>query len=106
MECRCQGKTTQVVSYGHLLRLPVETPARQALFEAEIPVKKAKGGQKLTWLKLIEKDLKNITITVTNERGVSTNQKLTEIQVFNLANDRTKWRNMVRRACQLTEAFQ
>ena len=43
--------------YGHLLRLNEKTPARLALEQAERKVKKTKGGQKLTWVKLIGKDL-------------------------------------------------
>ena len=44
--------------YGHLLRLPSDTPARKALAEARRVVKKPRGGQRTTWLCTIEKDLR------------------------------------------------
>ena len=51
--------------YGHFLRLPEDTPAKSALMEARSYACKPKGGQKLTWLKIIDKDLENIQIKVT-----------------------------------------
>ena len=48
--------------YGHLLRLNEKTPARLALKKAERKVKKPKGSQKLTWMKLIGKDLEEYKI--------------------------------------------
>ena len=50
--------------YGHLPRLPEETPAKAALREARKFAPKPRGGQKLTWLKLVDKDLENINIKV------------------------------------------
>ncbi len=41
---------------GHMLRLPEQTPAKQALYAAVRPVKKPRGTPKLTWLGLINKD--------------------------------------------------
>ena len=49
-------KECRMKCHGHLLRLNEKTPARLALKEAERKVKKPKGGQKLTWMKLIGKD--------------------------------------------------
>ena len=46
--------------FGHLMRLNEKTPAQEALKESERKVKKIKGGQKLTWMKLIKDDLKKI----------------------------------------------
>ena len=40
--------------FDHLLRLNEKTPARLALKEVEIKVKKPKGFQKLMWIKLID----------------------------------------------------
>ena len=51
--------------YGHLLRLPEDTPAKAALMEARSYACKPKGGQKLTWLKIIDKEIENIQIKVT-----------------------------------------
>ncbi len=50
--------------YGHLQRLDENTPASQALQEAKRKVKKPKGGQKLTWIKLIEKDFSKTDVPV------------------------------------------
>ena len=49
--------------YGHLMRLPKETPARTALQEAKRKVKQPRGKPRLTWLKLVEKDLGDMGIT-------------------------------------------
>ena len=47
--------------FGHLQRLPKETPARKAYDEAtKRPVKKLRGGQPLTWHRVIERDLNSI----------------------------------------------
>ena len=48
--------------YGHLLRLPEETPAKKALREAQKSSKKPRGDQKQTWLKLIKKDLEKVKV--------------------------------------------
>ena len=51
--------------FGHLLRLPKETPARLAYEEiTQKPVKKLKGGQPLTWLKTIKRDIHSINLTL------------------------------------------
>ena len=69
--------------YGHLLRLNEKTPTRLALKEAERKVKKPKGGQKLTWMKLIEKDLEEY--------------KICRCEAETLTQDRTAWRNVISR---------
>ena len=66
--------------YGHLLRLNEKTPARLALKETERKVKKPKGGQKCTWIKLIGKDLEEY--------------KIPRCEAETLAQDRTAWRNL------------
>ena len=51
--------------FGHLQRLPEDSPARLAYKEVTTkPVKKHKGGQPLTWLKLIERDLNSIQLNI------------------------------------------
>ena len=50
--------------FGHMSRLPEETPVRKAFKEATRPVKKPRGGQKQTWPKLIEKDLKVVNMNL------------------------------------------
>ena len=61
--------------YGHLLRLPEDTPARKSLKEAKNPCKKPRGGRKLTWIKQIEKDLEKVEfkILVKNNKDGSFN---------------------------------
>ena len=67
--------------YGHLLRLNEKTPARLVLKEAERKVKKPKGGQKLTWMELIGKDLEEYKIPI--------------CEAETLAQYRTAWRNLI-----------
>ena len=67
---------------GHALRLNENTPAAQALAEAERPVKNPRGGQKTTWLKCIKAQLKQ-------------NHNLTWEEAKTLAKDRTEWRGLV-----------
>ncbi len=86
--------------YGHLMRLPDDTPAKLALAEAEVYARKPKGGQKTTWLNLIKKDISELTITITDERGVRITQKVKPTLVVELAKDRALWRNMVHSACR------
>ena len=42
--------------FGHLARLPVETPVIKALTEFRRPVRKPKGKQKTTWYQMIKKN--------------------------------------------------
>lgn len=71
---------------GHLLRLPEETPARQALHQAMLPVKRPRGKPKTTWVSLIRKELAeiNIDFCINNMSHVVT-----------LANDRAVWNSLV-----------
>ena len=48
--------------YGHVLRLPDNTPANIALREVRKYVNKPRGGQNLTWIKMIEKDLERAKV--------------------------------------------
>ncbi len=46
---------------GHMLRLPETTPVRLALKDTNINRKKHRGtGNKMTWKKLINRDLSNV----------------------------------------------
>ena len=67
--------------YGYLLRLNEKTPARLALKEAERKVKKTKDGHKMTWMKLIGKDLDE--------------HKIPRCEAETLAQDKTAWRNLI-----------
>ena len=55
--------------YGHVLRPPDNTPAKTALREVRKYAKKPRGGQKLTWIKMIEKDLERARLMVAKEDG-------------------------------------
>ncbi len=73
---------------GHLLRLPSETPAKQALHEALIPVPRPPGRPKTTWISSINEDLKNIDPTL--------KLSLESSEVLEIAQDRSRWRKLVR----------
>ena len=55
--------------YGHIMRLPEETPVRQAMEESDRKLKMSRGGKKFTWRKGIENDLSAMGIT-SNEAKV------------------------------------
>ena len=65
---------------GHVIRLNEQTPARQALEYAMQSYKKKKGRPKMTWLKLVENQLKDI---------------VTFDQMFLFAQDRSEWNKIV-----------
>jgi hypothetical protein len=69
--------------YGHLNRLPKETPARQALEEIRRPALRPKGGQKQTWIKNLDKQLESL-------------RKFPEEDLDSLTHDRSAWRCRVR----------
>ena len=68
--------------FGHLMRLPEETPARKALHIATLTrVRQPRGAQKRTWLSTIKADLKTLDITYD--------------EALRLALDREEWRGVV-----------
>ncbi len=70
--------------FGHLHRMDESVPARVALEEANRKVRKPRGGQKITWTKMIEKDLK-----------IPKDNKMKQIryqEVLDLTQDRATWR--------------
>ncbi len=75
----------------HLLQLPDNTPAKMALKEARREVKKPKGGQKLTWLKLVDKDLKKVEVEVVNDGWCKPSHE-------QLAQNRSIWQVVVNKA--------
>lgn len=66
---------------GHILRLPTETPVRQALSEFCKKHKNPRGAPKTTWYKTVVKNLK--------DRGYTFEQALS------LANERKSWRSLI-----------
>ena len=71
---------------GHMLRLPDDTPVKLALKEALTPGRRPPGGQKLTWLKLVNQDLAPIQL------------RIEDPATRRLAHRRQDWRKAVRRA--------
>ena len=60
--CSTKLKHRRLIWYGHAQRLPNETPAKSVInnIEQNSDVTKLWGGQTITWLKLLEQDLKEI----------------------------------------------
>ena len=50
--------------FGHLMRLPEETPARQAFSEAVRPKKNKRGRPKTTWLDTLQRDFDEVKIEI------------------------------------------
>ena len=72
---------SQIRWYGHAMRLPEDSPCRQALNEFNRATKRPRGGQKLTWIRQVNRDLENM--------GINT-EKIEEI-----AQDRIRWKKIV-----------
>ena len=85
-----QIKKRRLQWYGHLLRLPDESSAKAALGEARRWANKSRGGQKKTWLKMIDKDLENISIKVQMKDSVTIIRNH-----YHLAQNRTIWASLV-----------
>ena len=71
---------------GHLMRMDERAPASIALQELSIKRGKNKKGNKLTWIKLINNDLKQI-----NE-----NLHIFDSSLFNLTQEREEWNKITR----------
>ena len=74
-------KTRRARWFGHVIRLDSETPARQAIEEARRIVKKLRGGQMTTWLTVMERDLKDLGLTIDT--------------AIEKAKDRKEWRRVI-----------
>lgn len=71
--------------YGHLLRMPENTPARQAFnIHTLHATRRPRGGRKLTWLETVSRDLLRLDIT--------------REQSYKIAEDRVRWRQLVHSA--------
>lgn len=81
--------------FGHLLRLPSDTPAKQALYESVRKVKKPPGRPQLTWIALMKKELKKVLVEVpvAVDRKINNNEYVTGFEVLEeLAKNRLIWR--------------
>ena len=70
---------------GHLMRLPAETPARQALQECLRPAKRPRGKPKTTWRSRVNQDLKKLRPDL----------QLGSEALTVLTSDRMKWKALV-----------
>ena len=71
---------------GHLLRLDQRTPASLAMIESKTKRGKHKQGNRITWMKVIEKDIARIKEKLQTE----------DINLQELAEDKREWSNMIR----------
>ena len=76
-------KSRRLSWLGHLLRLPEDTPARQALAEAQWQVRRPRGRPKTTWISAIQKELKEI------------HEDLNLLAATEKAQDRTLWMTII-----------
>ena len=67
--------------FGHVCRLPEKAPSKRALYEALRPCKNPRGGQKLTLIRLINKEL--------TQKGTNIRNSIQTAQ------DRKVWRSLV-----------
>ena len=77
--------------FVHLMCLPVETPAREALKSFINPVKKSPGRQKTTWVSQVLKKIKVLT-NLPLKDGITKNIEILEVE----CSDRGDWRSVVR----------
>ena len=62
--------------FGHLMRLPEQTSAKQAYWEAQSKfTKKVAGGQHNTWLSIITKDFRLVGKTLPEAQNIAINKK-------------------------------
>ena len=78
-------KASRLRLTGHILRLPEDTPVRQALSEALKPTRRPPGRPRLTWVAQVARDLEGMGLP-----------GLGEEELLDLASDRDWWREMVR----------
>ena len=78
-------KASRLRFTGHILRLPDNTPVRQALAEALKPTRRTPGRPRLTWVDQVDRDLEGMGLP-----------GLREEELLELASDRKWWRGMVR----------
>ena len=76
---------------GHLLRLHEQIPAKQALIHAIQPLRKPPGQPKLTWIKLVQDDLRHTDLDIYDPIS------------WSLARNRKAWRVLVRYAISSSE---
>ena len=73
---------------GHALRLPENSPAKQALLEIENTPKRCRGRPKTKWIDTVKKQLKLLNITYQEAK--------------NIAIDRKKWDKIIGEWCKMS----
>ena len=72
---------------GHMCRLHEDTPAKKCINEYLRPVKKPIGRTPLTWIQVVNEDLKQLGL---EEYQIKDQQSLKRLNVY--AADRRRWR--------------
>ena len=75
------------------MRLDERTPVRLALQESLTEVRRKIGRPSLTWIKLVEKDLRSVNEYL--ELNDSTPEEIIT-KLKDLTKDRNKWKNIIR----------
>ena len=81
---------------GHILRLHPETPVKKALDISAQHQKKVKGGQRLTWISLVMKDL----TPTREEHNISSNFNLQTLEELTVLADRDTWKREIGRSME------
>ena len=74
MEWSLYISTQRLRWLGHALRLPEDSPAKQALYEIEKPTKRTVGRPKLKWIDIVENQLSKLKITWEETKELSQNR--------------------------------
>ena len=89
-------KKRRLALFGHILRLPPDTPAQQAL-QFYLTANRRPVGRPLTWLALITKDLTH-TLRHHNIKTPLNQNSLNRLSV--LAKDNSTWRREIERSME------
>ena len=74
MEWSLYISTQRLRWLGHALRLPEDSPAKQALYEIEKPTKRTVGRPKLKWIDIVKNQLSKLKITWEETKELSQNR--------------------------------
>ena len=90
-------KKRRLALFGHILRLPPDTPAQQALHFYLTPHRRPVGRPPLTWLALVTKDLRH-TLIHHNIKTPLNKNSIDRLSV--IAKDNTAWRIEIERSME------
>ena len=60
---------------GHALRLPENSPSKQALLEIENTPKRCRGRPKTKWIDTVKKQLKQLNVTYQDAKDIAIDRK-------------------------------